>query len=445
LPEPSLFFRNSPTNVTLTGAKVVTETKPRSPTDVGAMSRNVILYPWHHFFQNLLFWQATWFLYFQQGLSASEAILLYIVYDISVTVLEVPSGYMSDRVGRRFTLIAAALAFLAGLVLLTVADTLAVFAVGQALLGAGMAFNSGTDTALLYQSLSAAGRAEEMEAQSVRAWRFSFSALALSAPLGGAMALWSYRLPFAASALAMIVVLGLAMRFTEPPAKQSSAVPGTSRELARMRELLGSFRNPVLLWLFLLGVLMYGYSHVPFVFGQPFIAHVLEAIDLAPEAPLVSGAVTSAMMVVSVLVSLVATWLRARLGLAALLLFAFSIQIGLVAALALSGSVLAIAWLLLRMVPDSLSTPFILARVQPLLGDDSRATFLSLRSFCGRLLFALSLWLAAVSTTEVGTMPREDIQMILGAYAVAGLVLLTGLGLAALRLGIDHPAPRNQS
>ena len=413
--------------------------------DAADMSRNVALYPWHHFFQNLMFWQATWFLYFQQGLSASEAILLYVVYDVSVTVLEVPSGYMSDRIGRRVTLIAAALAFLGGLVLLAAGGSLAVFAAGQALLGAGMAFNSGTDTALLYQSLVAAGRREEMEAQSIRAWRFSFLALAVSAPLGGALALWSDRLPFVASAVAMLVVLAFAFRFTEPPSHDPLAAPETSEELARMRGLVASFRNPVLLWLFLLGVLMYGYSHVPFVFGQPFIAEVLAEVDLTAGVPLVSGAVTAAMMVVSVLVSLFATRVRVRVGLAALLLMAFAIQIGLAGALALSGSVTAIAWLLLRMVPDSLSTPFILARVQPLLGDGNRATFLSLRSFCGRLLFALSLWLAAVSTTDVGTMPRADIQMILGTYALVGLVLLAALATFSLRLGIDDRPPRDQS
>lgn len=234
----------------------------------------------------------------------------------------------------------------------------------------------------------------------------------------------------------MLAVLWLAWRLTEPPARNGD---GPRTEFARMRELMGHFGNPVLLWLIVLGVLMYGYSHVPFVFGQPFIAEALASVDLAAEAPLVSGAVTAAMMGVSVLTSLAAPALRARVGLTVLLLVAFFIQIGLAGALALSGSVLAIAWLVLRMVPDSLSTPIILARVQPLLGDGSRATFLSLRSFCGRLAFALSLWLAAVSTTDVGAMPRADIRMILGAYAIVGLALLSGLAFAAPRIRIDRP------
>ncbi|MBM7068704.1 hypothetical protein [Actibacterium sp. 188UL27-1] len=42
------------------------------------------------------------------------------IYDVATTVLEVPSGYMSDRLGRRMTLIASAAFGVAGAVLLGV-------------------------------------------------------------------------------------------------------------------------------------------------------------------------------------------------------------------------------------------------------------------------------------------------------------------------------------
>ncbi|SHL15368.1 hypothetical protein SAMN05444414_10669 [Roseovarius marisflavi] len=41
-------------------------------------ARNIAIYPW--------------FLYFQAQLSATEAILLYAIYDVGTTALEVPSG-----------------------------------------------------------------------------------------------------------------------------------------------------------------------------------------------------------------------------------------------------------------------------------------------------------------------------------------------------------------
>ena len=103
------------------------------------MQRNIKLYPWFQACRSLLFWQAIWFLYFQQKLSASEAILLAAIFDIASATLEVPSGYLSDRVGRRLTLMLAMLASCAGCFLIAYSQDFFIFAIGQILLGAGVA------------------------------------------------------------------------------------------------------------------------------------------------------------------------------------------------------------------------------------------------------------------------------------------------------------------
>ena len=180
------------------------------------MAQNVVLYPWFKFFQNLLFWQAVWFLYIQAELSAAEAIALYAVYDIATTAFEVPSGYMSDKLGRRFTLICSCAASIAGALCLALGDSFAVFALGQVMFGAGMAFASGTDSALLFESLDADNRAEEIENWELRGWRFTYAGLALSAPIGGGMAYWAPSLPFWASAVAFLGMLLVVLRFAEP-------------------------------------------------------------------------------------------------------------------------------------------------------------------------------------------------------------------------------------
>ncbi|SMY08593.1 MFS transporter [Flavimaricola marinus] len=398
----------------------------------GSSARNIPLYRWSRFLRNLTFWQAVWFLYFQNSLSAAEAILLYAIYDIGTTVLEVPSGYMSDRLGRRRTLLASAVAGLGGALLLALGNSFMAFAAGQILLGASMAFASGTDEALLYESLAADGRGQEIERQELIAWRWSFSGLALSAVLGGAMTLWGATLPFFAAAVAYAALLGVTFAFDEPP-----KVRPEGAEVIRLGTLRAALTNPVLVWLFVVGVLMYVFSHLPFIFGQPFILQALDRAGLASEAPLVSGAVSTVMMLISLAASLVALRLRQRVGLAAILLLAFGMQIGLAGVLALTNSALAIGFLFLRMVPDALSRPFIIGRIQPLLSDDSRATYLSVKSLAGRLLFAGTLGLSALSTSDVGLMPYADIQRILGWYVLAGCLCLGTLWLAARRIGVE--------
>lgn len=408
-----------------------------SPIATNRAARNIALYPWFQFGRNLVFWQAVWFLFFQSRLSAAEAILLYAVYDIGTTALEVPSGYMSDRIGRRFTLIASGVASLLGAALLTFGDGFAVFAIAQICLGAATAFNSGTDSALLFESLAAERRQDEIEAQELRAWRFAFTALALSAISGGAMAFYDETLPFALSAVAAAGVLAVTLAFHEPAHHSASAPQGS--ELMRLATLGPALTQPVLLWLFLLSVLMYGFSHIPFVFGQPFILEALQNAGLAAEAPIVSGATSAVMMVLSVGASLVALRLRRRIGLTAILLLAFAMQVALVGVLALTNSIYAIALLFFRMVPNAFSQPFILARTQPMLRDDTRATYLSLRSFCSRLLFAASLYGASLFAPAGAQMAYGDLQQVLGWYVAAGALALLLLALWARRTGIEPP------
>ncbi|MEO1474590.1 MAG: MFS transporter, partial [Pseudomonadota bacterium] len=271
-----------------------------------------------------MFWQATWFLFFQSELSAAQAVLIYVFYDIATTVFEVPSGYLSDRVGRRLTLILSALAGLLSALMQATGSEFWVFALAQVALGLHIAFASGTDSSLLYESLDEEGRADEIEAHELKAWRVNFVALAISAVAGGAMALYDLRLTYFTSAAAFAVCLLVVLRFSEPVKRRQEA-----GEWARIGALSAAFRKPVLLWLFGLSALMYGFSHLPFVFGQPFILQALEGLNLAANAPLVSGTVTAIMMSVSVLTSWIAPSLRIRIGLAGILLLAFGMQIGI--------------------------------------------------------------------------------------------------------------------
>ncbi|MCU0902878.1 MAG: MFS transporter [Tabrizicola sp.] len=394
------------------------------------MQRNIALYPWFKFVQQLLFWQATWFLYFEGRLSAAEAILLYVVADLATTVLEVPSGYMSDRLGRRKTLLVAATLYLAGTLLLVVGHGFTQFALANVFLGASWAFASGTDTSLLFESLKAEGREAEVEAMELKAWRFSYAGLALSAILGGAMMQLDDALPYLATAGAAAGLFGLTLLMQEPPPAPRPA----HRE--NLQAILTSLRNPTLLWLFGLALAAYVFSHIPFVFGQPFIRQALTSLGYGAEAPLVSGTVTSVMMLLSMAVSLIAPSLRQALGLPGLLLLAFGMQVGLIVALALSNSPVVIALLLLRMVPDSLSYAFLQARIQPLLPSTVRATYLSLQSLAGRVVFSATLTLAALYAPVEGAIPYADMQVILAAFATLGSALFVLLAVTARRAGV---------
>lgn len=244
------------------------------------------------------------------------------------------------------------------------------------------------------------------------------------------MALSGLRLPFAASAVAFGMLVVIAIRFSEP---------GRARRVRSEAERLDALRkalvHPVLAWLLALSVLVYGFGHLPFVFGQPFILDVLGGSGFIAEAAVVSGVVTTLMMLVSVAASWLAPAARRWLGLKRLLLLAFCIQILLAAGLAVFGNVPAVLLLLLRKVPDSLAQPFIAARIQPILEDEMRATYISLRNLVARLFFAASLLMVSVNASAVGAMSIEEIQAILAVYAAFGVVCLAVLAMTGRSLG----------
>ncbi len=399
------------------------------------MAANIHLYPWFQFFRSLLFWQAIWFLYFQKELSAAEALLLAAVYDIATTALEVPSGYMSDRLGRRVTLIIAIAVKIAGALLLAFGDTFTAFAAAQFLLGAGMAFASGTDTSLLYESLARDNRGDEIQTHEQRAWRFGFTGLALSSVTGGLLAAIAPMWAFIATALASAVALFIATRFQEPVHTSEQALIRNGR--AQVEAVTRALQQPQLTWLFLLAAGMYTFSHVPFVFGQPFILEAINAARLGLDAPIVSGAVTATMMLVSVGTSWLAPILQQKFGVGRVFLIALGMQVALIGCLALTNHPAAIALLFLRMVPDSLARPYILARIHPLLTDTARATYLSMQSFCGRLLFATTLYLSSIAATAGSALAYPEIQFILMCYALFGAMLFVGLVIMARRAHLN--------
>ena len=98
-----------------------------------------------------LFWKD------QIGLSLTEIMWLQAIFGLASVLLEFPSGYVADRVGYRTSLLTGMSLWTVGWVLYATGETFAGIALAETVLGAGHAFVSGADAALLFSSLGAAG------------------------------------------------------------------------------------------------------------------------------------------------------------------------------------------------------------------------------------------------------------------------------------------------
>src|SRR5690606_38711603 len=130
-----------------------------------------------------------------KGLTLAEVFYLQAVYAATIVLLEAPSGYFADVLGRRMALIVGAVAHGLGYRVLNFADDFFSLMVFEIILGVAMSLMSGADLALLYDSERALAR-EDMEYIPSVAYLGFFKSVAegLGALFGGVLALWSFDL-----------------------------------------------------------------------------------------------------------------------------------------------------------------------------------------------------------------------------------------------------------
>ena len=151
-----------------------------------------------------------------------------------------------------------------GSLVLATGDTFLVFMVAQVLLGIGISLYSGTENALLYDSLSAAGRSEEVAAQETRAFRFMYAGLALAAVSGGVLAMGHAAYAYIATAFASAAALTLAFLFREPPI--TAAEVREVSVLSQARVVFGKLRDRTIPWYLAVAVAMYVFRHIHYVY-----------------------------------------------------------------------------------------------------------------------------------------------------------------------------------
>lgn len=134
--------------------------------------------------------------YQDNGLSMQDIFLLKSIYSVAIVLMEVPTGYMADVWGRKPSLLTGAVLGAAGFALYSFSHGFFAFAVAEVILGIGHSFVSGSDSAMLYDTLKAAGQEKKYIKQ--EGWITSSGnfAEAFAGICGGLLAAVSLRLPF---------------------------------------------------------------------------------------------------------------------------------------------------------------------------------------------------------------------------------------------------------
>ncbi len=176
--------------------------------------------------------------YTAHGLSMEDVMLLQAIFAVTMVVIEVPSGYFSDVLGRRRTMIIGCTMVLIGWIVYTVAGSFFTFLVAEALLGVGFSFVSGTDSAMLYDTLLELGHTERSLREEGAQLSYGNFAEAGASIIGGALAVWSLHAPFILEAVWMVIPVVLAFMLIEPAEHRRSGQKAGWREIADILHLV---------------------------------------------------------------------------------------------------------------------------------------------------------------------------------------------------------------
>ena len=143
----------------------------QAPTpDTRSLERNLKLYP---IFSAVCFTPVMLpviVLFFEEnGLSLSDIFLLQAAFGIAMVALEVPTGMVADRLGKRTSLILGESVLFVSMIGYASSDSFATFLAAELCMALGAALYSGAGSALLYDTLKALGREDEYTAREGRA------------------------------------------------------------------------------------------------------------------------------------------------------------------------------------------------------------------------------------------------------------------------------------
>jgi hypothetical protein len=373
---------------------------------LSSLERNIGLFPRFRMASDGQAWIPVFFLYMSQTLPLDRVIQLSAVYYLSVFLLEVPSGYFSDRIGRRSTLLLAAASLVLSYCCFIIGGNFWWFVGGQFFLAAGIAMQSGTDTAFHYDSLKALGRENEYQRREATAEQRGLIMLAIACLSGGALGLIDLRLAYCFSLISAITMGIFAWQFVEPVHSAEQTVLPQSF-ISVVLGCIKRLREPLLGWIFLVVIVLYALAHIVFEFYQPYISLLkLPFLDATDYAPLISGMIIAISMFGGAIGAGLSNQWQSRLGLIGVLAVAMLMQLGIVAVMAIAVTPLATLLIFARNFPMALVHAPVRAAIAPRISREQRATYLSLQGLAERLFFALLL-LALASGLNKGAAVNE--------------------------------------
>lgn len=353
----------------------------------------------------------------ENGLSMSQVFLLQSLFSLAIIVLEVPTGYFSDIFGRKISILIGGVLAAGGFTLYSLSYGFWGFLAAETLLGFGVSFVSGSDSAMLYDTLAEGGKVEsykKLEGRGLGVGLFSESAASV---IGGFLALVSLRLPLYCEAVVTLLIIPVALTLVEPKRHQSERTEGSLRSMLKLIK-YSLHDHKEVKWLIIYSSLVGASTITMFWFIQSYL--------VATNVPLAYFGVILALFFLSAaFFSLYANDVEKVLGRKKSLILLILLP-------ALGYFLLSSFWFIwsgvfifLFYFVRGINNPVILDYINGLIPSEIRATVLSVKNLVGRLIFSIAGpifgWVSDVFSLKAALLSSGTTFLFLGLVSLAFL------------------------
>ncbi|PIY80615.1 MAG: hypothetical protein COY80_01980 [Candidatus Pacebacteria bacterium CG_4_10_14_0_8_um_filter_42_14] len=128
---------------------------------------------------------AIWILFFLRYLDFTHVAILGALSTISSNLFEIPTGAISDLIGRKWTLFLSYIISTTGLLVIATGNVFLVFAIGRIINGLGTSLFSGTHESLMYDTLKSEGKETSYDGVAAKVQTLMWVGLFVAAVTGG--------------------------------------------------------------------------------------------------------------------------------------------------------------------------------------------------------------------------------------------------------------------
>jgi len=328
-----------------------------------------------------LFMPIIWLFYEENGLTITDLFVIQAIYSVTIALIEIPSGYVADVFGRKNSMIIGTFFGFLGILTYSLSFGFDGFLLAALCLGVGQSFISGSDTALMYDSLVELNRSDDFIRLEGRTISMGNLAEATAFIIGGFLAQISLRTPFYYQVGIALIGFVIALLLVEP--KVHRLEEGKSKPWKNIKKIIhyAIIENAILRAYIFYSAIIGAATLTMAWFAQPY----LKALGIGV---VYFGLIGAGLNLAVAIPSFYAHEIERRINTKILLSLILLLIVGCYFTVAYINTLWGLLILLLFYITRGVATPVLRDYMNRHIPSNMRATVMSIRSFIIRILFA---------------------------------------------------------